>query len=206
MRNLATAAAAALGAQSKVLVTPVAAFTDAEIAAKLISNDDVRACVDTLSKTHLYASSQRKFGGTSTASASIANGVLTLAGELAAYDGVSFGMTVLPCPADLSDTDGLQLRIKGDGQTYKLLVKTVRAWHVSMQVHDGSQDDETEEHFQALLETTTEWQTVRVPWRAFVRARKGMAVEVRSSWACEGNIRAHRRGRRSTWPPFEAWA
>ncbi len=68
---------------------------------------------------------QSKFGGSSTAAAIVENDALTFKGELAPYDGVSFGMALLPCPANLASTDGLQLRVRGDGQTYKLLVKTV---------------------------------------------------------------------------------
>lgn len=42
-----------------------------------------------------------------------------------------------------------------------------------------SQDNKGDDkQFQALLDTTTEWQTVRVPWNAFVRCRRGFAVEV----------------------------
>lgn len=116
--------------------TPVTTFTDDDLAAKLFSVDDVRVhfsiswaveCIFASFTAHnTFAHPQRKFEGSSTAAASIEGGVLTFKGQLAPRDGVSFGMTVLPLPLDLTGTDGLQLRVKGDGQTYKLLAKSVR--------------------------------------------------------------------------------
>ena len=57
-------------------------------------------------------------------------------------------------PADASGAAGVELRLKGDGQRYKLFIRTAEGWDALA--------------YGAGFDTKAgEWQTVRLPWAAF---------------------------------------
>lgn len=70
---------------------------------------------------------------------------------------------------DLSAYDGITLRVKGDGQIFKLNIKTV------------AQEDTPESTYQATFDTapTGDWTTVHLPWHNFVPVK-------RAQWDPEG--------------------
>jgi len=67
-------------------------------------------------------------------------------------------------PLDLSASDGLEFRLKGDGRRYKVQVRTEAGWDVG----GYSSGFDTEDGV---------WQTIRVPWSGFVANRRTRVVE-----------------------------
>ncbi|GMH41098.1 hypothetical protein BSKO_09008 [Bryopsis sp. KO-2023] len=62
---------------------------------------------------------------------------------------------------DLSDYDGIAMRVKGDGQIFKINVKS------------KPQEDIPESTYQATFETTSgQWCDVRIPWHEFVPVKR----------------------------------
>jgi hypothetical protein len=69
-----------------------------------------------------------------------AGGHASFFGELVMEgDASAFVMALTKAPADLSGTDGLAVRIRGDGQTYKLVTRTVRSACCGVDERDAAQ-------------------------------------------------------------------
>eukprot|EP00667_Euglena_gracilis_P004954 EG_transcript_4974 len=66
-------------------------------------------------------------------------------------------------PLDLSASDGLELRLKGDGRRYKFQVRTQTGWDVG----GYSIGFDTEAGV---------WQTVRLPWKGFIATQRTKVV------------------------------
>lgn len=66
-------------------------------------------------------------------------------------------------PEDLSSYDGLELRLKGDGRRYKLIVRTSRDWDTV--------------GYTASFDTTEgQWQSIRLPFSSFVPVFRARTV------------------------------
>ena len=94
-------------------------------------------------------------GGRSTGSYEIDGGTLTFTGDVVTQGG-GFTSVLIDHDADLSGTDGLELRVRGGGRTFEV------------EVDDGTRDSRGRQvSRRATFDTTDDWQTVRVPWSAF---------------------------------------
>jgi uncharacterized protein YbjT (DUF2867 family) len=88
----------------------------------------------------------------------------TWSGELIVEGGGFCGQRSYPNSVDLSDFDGISLRVKGSGETLKLNVKT---------------DDlnEPEDTYQATFDVPDgEWGDVFIPWHEFVPVKRARSV------------------------------
>eukprot|EP00878_Enallax_costatus_P001050 GHUV01001185.1.p1 GENE.GHUV01001185.1~~GHUV01001185.1.p1 ORF type:complete len:643 (+),score=165.16 GHUV01001185.1:143-2071(+) len=83
-------------------------------------------------------------------------------GDLIVEGGGFCGARTRTLNLNLSAYDGLQLRVKGDGQIFKINVKT------------ADQEDTPESTYQATFDTSPEgdWTTVRLPWHNFLPVKK----------------------------------
>eukprot|EP00879_Flechtneria_rotunda_P002013 GHRR01002190.1.p1 GENE.GHRR01002190.1~~GHRR01002190.1.p1 ORF type:complete len:439 (+),score=154.06 GHRR01002190.1:1582-2898(+) len=79
-------------------------------------------------------------------------------GDLIVEGGGFCGARTKSLNLDLSAYDGLQLRVKGDGQIFKFNIKTT------------DQEDVPESTYQTTFDTSSDgnWTTVRIPWHNFV--------------------------------------
>ena len=94
-------------------------------------------------------------GGDSQGSVAIDGGTLTFTGDVVT-EGGGFTSVLKDRDVDLSDYDGLELRVRGGGRTFEV------------EVDDGSRDDRGRQvSRRATVETSDDWQTVRAPWSAF---------------------------------------
>lgn len=66
-------------------------------------------------------------------------------------------------PEDLSSYDGLELRLKGDGRRYKLIVRTSRDW-------------DTVGYTASFDATEGQWQSIRLPFSSFVPVFRARTV------------------------------
>ncbi|PRW55975.1 nadh:ubiquinone oxidoreductase complex i intermediate-associated 30 [Chlorella sorokiniana] len=86
-------------------------------------------------------------------------------GDLIVEGGGFCGARTLAAEYDLSAFDGISLRIKGDGQTFKLNIKT------------DAQFEVPEDTYQATFETEPEgWTNVFIPWHEFVLVKRARSV------------------------------
>ncbi|KAL4457749.1 hypothetical protein ABPG75_012614 [Micractinium tetrahymenae] len=87
-------------------------------------------------------------------------------GDLIIEGGGFCGARTLPQELDLSAYDGICLRVKGDGQTFKLNIKT------------DMQTEKPEDTYQATFETQAsgDWTTVFIPWHEFVLVKRARSV------------------------------
>jgi hypothetical protein len=82
-------------------------------------------------------------------------------GDLIVEGGGFCGARTASRDLDLGGYDGIQLRVRGDGQTYKLNLKT------------ADQEDAPESTYQAQFDTVAgEWTTVSLPWHEFVPVKR----------------------------------
>eukprot|EP00892_Ulva_mutabilis_P007202 jgi/Ulvmu1/4854/UM020_0140.1 len=98
-------------------------------------------------------------GGKSSSSISVAEGsnVAEWAGELVVEGGGFCGTASPDDSMDLSAYDGIALRVKGNGETFKFNIKT------------SDQVDEPVQAYQATFDTVPgDWVTVTLPWHGFV--------------------------------------
>lgn len=86
-------------------------------------------------------------------------------GDLIVEGGGFCGSRTKPLNLDLSGYDGLELRVKGDGQIFKFNIKT------------ADQEDTPEHTYQATFDTSPEgdWTTVRLPWHNFVPVKRAQS-------------------------------
>jgi monofunctional biosynthetic peptidoglycan transglycosylase len=121
-------------------------FTDAARAADLAPIDDA------------------VMGGRSWSSFTHGPGFAVFAGEVSLENGGGFAsVRSAPLGLDLSAADGLELRVRGDGRSYKLNLRTERSF-------DGVT-------WQARFETVVgEWRTVALPFTAFTPVHRGRPV------------------------------
>ncbi|KAF8071307.1 IP5P13 [Scenedesmus sp. PABB004] len=86
-------------------------------------------------------------------------------GDLIVEGGGFCGARTKGLGLDLSAYDGLQLRVKGDGQIFKFNVKT------------ADQEAVPESTYQTTFETSPEgdWTTVRLPWHSFVPVKRAQS-------------------------------
>ncbi|GAB4820680.1 hypothetical protein N2152v2_007726 [Parachlorella kessleri] len=86
-------------------------------------------------------------------------------GDLIVEGGGFCGARTEPVSLDLSAYDGISLRVKSDGQTFKLNIKT-----------DG-QLEVPEDVYQATFDTLPgEWTTVYIPWHEFVPVKRAKSL------------------------------
>lgn len=82
-------------------------------------------------------------------------------GELITDGGGFCGTRTSSQDWDLGDYDGVQLRVRGDGQTYKMNLKT------------AEQEESPESTYQAQFDTEDGvWTTVKLPWHKFVPVKR----------------------------------
>ena len=94
-------------------------------------------------------------GGDSEGSVSIDDGTLTFTGDVVT-EGGGFTSVLQDRGVDLSDYEGLELRVRGGGRTFEV------------EVDDGTRDDRGRQvSRRATFETSDQWETVRTAWGAF---------------------------------------
>ncbi len=86
-------------------------------------------------------------------------------GQLIVEGGGFCGARTYPAPMDLSKYDGVSLRVKGDGQTLKLNIKT-------------DTFSEPEDTYQASFDIAAngDWTTVFLPWHEFVPVKRARSL------------------------------
>ncbi|KIZ06137.1 hypothetical protein MNEG_1822 [Monoraphidium neglectum] len=86
-------------------------------------------------------------------------------GDLVVEGGGFCGARTRKLGLDLSQFDGLRMRVKGDGQTFKFNIKT------------ADQEDTPESTYQATFDTSEEgdWTTVHLPWHSFVPVKRAQS-------------------------------
>lgn len=94
-------------------------------------------------------------GGVSRSEMLVQNGVAVFRGVVSLENGGGFAsVRSLPASHDLSRFDGLVLRVKGDGRSYRFRLRTTAAF-------DGPS-------YEAPLHTsTTEWEEITLPFASF---------------------------------------
>mmetsp|Transcript_26186 Transcript_26186/g.83691 ORF Transcript_26186/g.83691 Transcript_26186/m.83691 type:complete len:633 (+) Transcript_26186:205-2103(+) len=86
-------------------------------------------------------------------------------GELVVEGGGFCGTRTVPLEVDLGAYDGLQMRVRGDGQRYKVNIKTDEF---------GAEPEST---YQAVFDTVEgQWMDVRLPWANFVAVRRALVT------------------------------
>lgn len=96
-------------------------------------------------------------GGVSESSIACENGELVFSGKtsVANSGGFASARTVnFPSPLDMSDCDGVRMRVLGDGNRYKFIVRCDEKW-------DGIA------HCHSFDTVAGEWTDVDIPWAAF---------------------------------------
>ena len=104
-------------------------------------------------------------GGRSEGFVEVADGTLVFTGEVVTQDG-GFTSVRAERRADLSDYDGIELRVRGGGRTFEL------------DVSDGTRARGKEVTRRASFPTTDAWETVRVPFSALDARAHGEPVSV----------------------------
>ena len=126
--------------------TPLFDFEGADAATWSVENDGV-------------------MGGDSQGFVEVADGTLVFTGEVVTQGG-GFTSVRAEAGADLSDYDGIELRVRGGGRTFDL------------DVDDGTRHRGREVNRQASFPTTGDWQTVRVPFDGLETTAHGEPVSV----------------------------
>lgn len=104
-------------------------------------------------------------GGRSQGFVEITGGALVFTGEVVT-DGGGFTSVRAARAVDLSDFDGIELRVRGGGRTFDL------------DIDDGTVDQGREVNRQGPVPTTERWQTVRVPFEGLEVTAHGEPVRV----------------------------
>ena len=104
-------------------------------------------------------------GGDSQGFVEVTDGTLVFTGEVVT-EGGGFTSVRADLGADLSDYDGIELRVRGGGRTFEL------------DIDDGTQDRGREVNREGPFPTTEEWQTVRVAFDDLVVTAHGEPVDV----------------------------
>ena len=104
-------------------------------------------------------------GGHSQGFVDVADGTLTFTGRLVTQDG-GFTSVRAERGVDLSDADGIELRVRGGGRTFRL------------DVDDGTRHRGREVNRQGPFPTTDSWETVRVAFSELEATAHGEPVEV----------------------------
>ena len=102
-------------------------------------------------------------GGRSQGHVDVADGTLSFTGTLVTRGG-GFTSVRAPLRADLSDYDGVEMRVRGGGRTFEV------------EVDDGTRFRGLPLSRRAPFPTTEEWQTVRVPFSALETSVFGQPV------------------------------
>ncbi|MCH2163783.1 MAG: CIA30 family protein [Marinovum sp.] len=100
-------------------------------------------------------------GGVSTGQMALSSEGLHLTGKVSTANNGGFVQVRAPVGPFSTDTKGLRLDIRGDGQTYFIHLRTKelrRPWH----------------YYQAKFETTQDWQQITLPWSAFKPSNSGL--------------------------------
>ena len=104
-------------------------------------------------------------GGRSEGRFAIADGALAFTGTLVTRGG-GFSSVLTETDVDLSDYEGVELRVRGGGRTF------------AFAVHDGRRDRGREVWRRAPFPTTEEWTRVRVPFADLKATAHGEPVDV----------------------------
>lgn len=118
---------------------------------------------DPRSARRFSAVDDRVMGGVSQSALRAGDGVAAFAGDLSTEQNGGFAsVRSEPAPVDLAGYAGIALRVRGDGRTYKLRIRTDRR-------RDGVS-------YQAAFATTDGvWTTVRLPFASFHPTYRGVA-------------------------------
>ena len=103
-------------------------------------------------------------GGNSTGEFTVEDGTLTFTGTVVT-EGGGFTSVLKDRRVDLSEYDGLDLRVRGGGRTFEV------------EVDDGTRSRGRQVSRRAPFETGDEWRTVRVPWSAFETSVFGEPID-----------------------------
>ena len=103
-------------------------------------------------------------GGNSTGEFTVEDGALTFTGTVVT-EGGGFTSVLTDRRVDLSEYDGLALRVRGGGRTFEV------------EVDDGTRSRGRQVSRRATFETGDAWRTVRVPWSAFETSVFGEPVD-----------------------------
>ncbi|WP_412069708.1 CIA30 family protein [Rubrivirga sp. IMCC43871] len=106
-------------------------------------------------------------GGHSQGFIGLDGGTLTFTGELVTRDG-GFTSARVERSVDLSNYDGVELRVRGGGRTFE------------MEVNDATRNREREVSRRAPFDTTEDWKTVRIPFADLESTAFGEPVDVGS--------------------------
>lgn len=104
-------------------------------------------------------------GGRSQGFVEVTDGSLVFTGEVVTQGG-GFTSVRAERPTDLSDYDGIELRVRGGGRTFEL------------DVDDGTRHRGREVNRQAAFPTTDDWTTVRVAFSDLETTAHGQPVSV----------------------------
>ncbi len=110
------------------------------------------------------AEDDRVMGGVSRSRPTVEDGVLIFAGEMSLENDGGFASIRTRCPQrDLSGYDALLLRVRGDGQRYRVSAEA------DARIRAGG--------YYAWFESSTEWSEVRVPFDSFVARSFGREID-----------------------------
>ena len=104
-------------------------------------------------------------GGRSRGFVEVANGTLVFTGEVVT-EGGGFTSVRAVRQADLSDYDGIELRVRGSGRTFEL------------DVDDGTRSRGREVNRRGPVPTSDSWEIVRVPFASLEESAHGEPVSV----------------------------
>lgn len=104
-------------------------------------------------------------GGRSQGAARVSDGTLVFTGEVVTQGG-GFSSVRASLQEDLSDYDGIALRVRGGGRTFEL------------DVDDGTRSRGREVNRRGPFPTSRSWETVRVPFDALTESAHGEPVRV----------------------------
>ena len=144
VRSSATPAAAASPAPADSAMT-LFDFDDADASDWFVVNDGV-------------------MGGESQGRLSLDGGTMSFTGELVTAGGGFTSVRVVR-QADLSDYDGVELRVRGGGRTFEV------------EVNDATRNRRREVSRRAPFATTADWRTVRVPFSSLKPTAFGEPVD-----------------------------
>jgi len=114
-------------------------------------------------KARWRVESDRVMGGRSSGSAEVEGGTLAFTGEVVT-EGGGFSSVRARRRMDLSDYDGIKLRVRGGGRTFEL------------DVSDGTESRGREVSRRGPFPTTGSWKTVRVPFNSLEESAHGEPV------------------------------
>jgi len=104
-------------------------------------------------------------GGRSQGTARVADGTLVFTGDVVT-EGGGFSSVRASQQMDLSDYDGIELRVRGGGRTFEL------------DVDDGTRSRGREVNRRGPFPTSSSWETVRVPFASLKQSAHGEPVRV----------------------------